>query len=180
VARKKFHTEIWAEAFFTVTGKDAEKVYLCLKTLSIPVFRIHHSAFFGHSVSEELEEIMRASLKDAADDMAVEYSIRFICLLVEKKCFRFINSFLRRIEQKLDEQKGIVTVTVETAAPMDSDFEKELIQMIKERTGATDIKMIPRVRPELLSGYLLRIGGFFIDATLKGQLETMRSDLYAP
>jgi F0F1-type ATP synthase delta subunit len=31
--------------------------------------------------------------------------------------------------------------------------------------------------PELLGGYRLRIGGFYIDASLKGQVEKMTSDL---
>jgi ATP synthase F1 delta subunit len=178
VARKKFPTEKWAEAFFAVTGKDAEKAFLCLEALSAPVKSIQ-GVFYGYAASRELEKTLRDCLTACGDenDTAVEYAVRFICLLVEKKCFRYINSFLRRIEQRLDEQKGILNVIVETAAPMDSENKKELMQMIKEKTGAADVKMINRVKPELLGGYLLRIGAFFIDASLKGQLDNMRSAL---
>jgi ATP synthase F1 delta subunit len=190
VARKKFHTEKWAEAFLDATGENAEKTLVCLKALSSPV-KSMHGYFFGHSASLELEKIMRDCLTtceangqtgvtgDYSNDISVEYAIRFICLLVEKKCFRYVSSLIRRIEHKLDEQKGILTVTVETAAAMDGDFEKELAGMIKEKTGAADIRIINRVRPELFGGYLLRIGGFFIDASLKGQLERLRADVFA-
>jgi ATP synthase F1 delta subunit len=175
VARKKFHTEKWADAFLGATGKDAENVYYCLKALCQPIKSIH-GAFFGYSASLQLEKILREVVGD--NDSIAEYAIRFICLLVEKKCFKYVNSFLKRIEKKLDEQKGILAVTVETASPMDDGSEKELIKMIKEKIGAADVKMINLVRPELLSGYLLRIGPFFIDASLKGQLEKMRSGIF--
>jgi ATP synthase F1 delta subunit len=178
VARKKFPTEKWAETFLTIAGKDAEKVYLCLKTLAEPVKSLP-PIFFGHSASEELEKIMRDCSGDAVNDPAVEYAIRFICLLVERKSFRYVNSLLRRIEQKLDEQNGVLSVTIETAVPMEKDFEKELVRMIKEKTGASDVKMAKRVKPDLLGGYMLRIGAFYVDATLKGQLEMIKTELIA-
>jgi F-type H+-transporting ATPase subunit delta len=96
--------------------------------------------------------------------------------LVEKRCFRFVNSFIRRIEQKLDEEKGILALTIESAKTLDGDSEKELVKMIMEKTGASDVKITKRIRPELLGGYLLRIGAFYIDATVKGQLEKMKSE----
>jgi ATP synthase F1 delta subunit len=182
VARKKFPTEKWAETFLNACSAngvtDVEKAYLCFKALAEPVKSLP-PIFFGHSASEELEKLMRASAGDTASDPVVEYAIRFICLLVERKSFRFVNSLLQRIEQKLNEQKGVLSVTIETAAPMESDYKKELVQMIKEKMGATDVKMATRVRPELLGGYMLRIGAFYVDATLKGQLETIRTELIA-
>jgi F-type H+-transporting ATPase subunit delta len=84
---------------------------------------------------------------------------------------------LQKIEQNLDEKNGILDITVETAAPVASGFEKDMAQMIKERTGASDVKMETRVRQELLGGYLLRIGSFYVDASLKGQLENMAAHL---
>jgi ATP synthase F1 delta subunit len=176
VARKKFYTEIWAEAFLDATGKDAEKTLLCLKTLSAPIMS-RHGLFFGYSGSLELEKVLRECAETAGDDAALEYAIRFICLLVEKKSFRFVNSFIRRIEQKLDEQKEILSVTLETASPMDSNLEHDMAIVIKEKIGVADVRMITRVRPELIGGYLLRIGAFYVDASVKGQLEKMRSEL---
>jgi len=63
---------------------------------------------------------------------------------------------------------------------VDGGFEKELTLMIKEKTGAAGVKMKTRVRPELLGGYLLRIGSHYIDASLKGQLENMAAQLSTP
>jgi len=179
-----FHAYRWAAAFMAVSGENAEGTFLCLKALSVPV-KLIHGVFAGHGAAAELEKILRESADACVGDTAsktetspiVEYAIRFICLLVEKRCFRYIDSLLQRIEQKLDEQKGFLDLSLEAASPLDSGFEKELAQMIKEKTGASEVKMKTSVKPELLAGFLMRIGGFYIDASLKGQVEAMKADL---
>ena len=172
-----FHAERWASAFMTVSGADANEAYLCLKALSAQIKTVH-GVFFGHNASAKLEKILRESATSipkttAETALAVEYATRFLCLLVEKKAFGRVNLVLQKIEQALNERSGILDVTVETAAPVDSVFEQEMARMIKEKTGAADIKLKTRLRPELLGGYLLRIGSHYVDASLKGQLVNM-------
>jgi ATP synthase F1 delta subunit len=182
-----FHAGRWAGAFLSVSGKDAYEAFLCLKSLAAQIKTVQ-GVFLGHNASLKLEKILRescASTGSIADSAAVsteitpdvEYAIRFLCLLVEKNCFRHIGLLLQRIEKNLDEQNGIIDVTVEAAAPVDSGFEKDMEKMIKEKTGASGVKLETRVRPELLGGYLLRIGSFYVDASLKGQLESMAAHL---
>jgi len=172
-----FRAGRWAGAFVTVSGKDANEALFCLKALAAQVKTVQ-GALMGHTASAKLEKLLRESAGAVREETsAVEYAIRFLCLLVEKNCFRHIDLLLQRIEQNLDEQNGILSVTVETAAPVESGFEKELSQMIQEKTGAAGIKMKMTVRPELLGGYLLRMGSHYIDASLKGQLESMAAYL---
>jgi F0F1-type ATP synthase delta subunit len=163
-----------------VAGKDADNTFECLKAIAQPVKSVH-GVFFGHNAAAELEKMLRAACGASAAEppVAVEYAIRFICLLVEKDCFRYVDVLLSGIEQKLDEQKGIIALSLESASAVDSGFEKELTQTIREKMGAAGVKMKTSVRPELLGGYRLRIGGFYIDASLKGQLAEMKADLEA-
>jgi len=176
-----FHAGRWAGAFLDVSGKDANEAFLCLKALSGQIKTVH-GVFFGHNASVKLEKILRESAavcaaNSAEKNPAVEYAIRFLCLLVEKKCFTQISLILQKIEQTLNEQNGILDVTVESAVSVDSGFEEELSRMIKERTGAAGVKMKMFVKPELLGGYLLRIGSFYVDSSLKGQLESMEAHI---
>jgi ATP synthase F1 delta subunit len=108
-----------------------------------------------------------------------EYAIRFICLLVEKNQFRNIDMILQKIEEALDAKNGILSVSVESASPLDDVFEGELRRRIIAQTGAADLKMNTLVVPSLLGGYRLRIGGYYVDASLKGQIEKMKADLEA-
>ncbi|WP_461255543.1 ATP synthase F1 subunit delta [Treponema sp. R80B11-R83G3] len=168
-----FHAQRWASAFLAVSGADANEAFLCLTALSAQIKTVH-GVFFGHNASAKLEKVLRESAASIPQvTPAIEYAIRFLCLLVEKKRFAQIGLVLQKIEQGLNEQNGILDVTVESATPADSGFEEEMTRMIKEKTGASGVKMKMRLRPELLGGYLLRIGSHYIDASLKGQLEDM-------
>jgi F-type H+-transporting ATPase subunit delta len=161
-----------------VAGTNAGDTFECLKAIAQPVKSVH-GVFFGHNAAAELEEMLRDSAGKAEPPPAVEYAIRFICLLVEKDCFRYVDVLLSGIEQRLDEQKGIVALSLEAASAVDSGFEAEITRMIRDKMGAAGVKMKTSVRPELLGGYRLRMGGFFIDASLKGQLAEMKADLEA-
>jgi F-type H+-transporting ATPase subunit delta len=77
----------------------------------------------------------------------------------------------------LNEKNGILDITVETAVELDKNFTEELVQIIKEKTGAAGVKIKTCIKPELLGGFLLRTGGFYIDASLKGQVEKMMAEL---
>jgi F0F1-type ATP synthase delta subunit len=165
-----------------VTGKNAEDAFECLKVVAQPV-KSARGVFFGHSAAAELEKTLRdsvtASASGAEPPVAAEYAIRFICLLVEKNYFRYIDVLLSGIEQRLDKQKGVLSLSLETASTVNSGFEAELTRAIREKTGAAGVKMKTSVKPELLGGYRLRMGGFYIDASLKGQLAKMKADLEA-
>ena len=176
-----FRQERWTGAFFAVSKDNADAVFLSLKTLAAPLKSVHR-IFSGYGASLKIEKLIRESVGIAEDygpDSALEYAIRFICLLVEKKCFKYIDLILRKIEQTLNERKGILNVTIETAITPDSGFEETLEQEIKLKTGAAAVKVNTQVKPELLGGYLLRIGDFYVDASLRGQLENMREELIA-
>lgn len=181
-----FHGERWASAFINTLGENADAGLACLRAIVPPVKAIP-GALFGRGAALQLERLLRDAAGSTVragggagrEDKPMEYAIRFISLLVERDCFRHIDPLLRKIEKKLDDAKGILDVTAESASSMDSGFEEDLRRMIKERTGAAGIKMRTKVVPELLGGYRLRIGEFSIDASLKGQLEKMADKLAA-
>jgi ATP synthase F1 delta subunit len=169
-----FHGNRWAAVFVNCLGENTEEGLVCLKALIKPLNAVS-GTLFGFSAARRLEKTLRESGAAARDSsIALEYSIRFVCLLVEKKCFRHIDVVLQNIEERLDVQKGVLAITVESALPVDSSLEEKLKQQIMEKTGAAEIKIKAVLNPDLLGGYRLRIGGFYIDASLKGQIEKMK------
>jgi len=169
----------WANAFLAASGKDTDEAILCLKALVEPI-KSAQGVFLGNDASVKLEKYLRESAEAAYNggfSSGLEYAIRFICLLVEKRCFQHIDSLINLIEKTIDKKNGILYVTVQAAVEPYSEFKKELAKLIKEKTGAAGVKLETEIKPELLGGYLLRIGEFYIDASLKGQLEKMTADL---
>ena len=174
-----FHWNRWAAVFTDSLGENAEAGLHYLRAL-IPPIKIIPGALFGYSASRQLEKILReggASIGSVSENTPLEYAIRFITLLVAKNHFNKIDLIVHSIEDRIDGQKGILVVTVESAVPMDNVFAEELRQHIIEKTGAAQVKMNIRLVPELLGGYRLRIGGYYVDASLKGQTEKMKAAL---
>jgi len=178
-----FHGDRWAKVFVAELGENAESGLLYLKAL-VPPAKAVPWVLSGHCAARRLEKMMRESAMESTGNMepVAEFVIRFVALFVEKERFKHIDSVLEKIEGRIDAQKGVLAVTLESAAPLDGAFAsgihvEELRQHIAERTGATGVKMKTRVVPELLGGYRLKIGGFYVDASLRKQVEKMRADL---
>ena len=177
-----FHVNRWSGVFMTALGENAGEGLACLKALVTPL-KAASVVLTGYSAARQLEQMLRESAAacggDAFNGDAVEYAIRFITLVVEKKRFSNIDLIMRHIEQCLDARAGVLAVIVESAVPVDDDFAEEFRRQIMERLGAAKITMQVRLAPELLGGYRLRVGGFYVDASLRGQMEEMKSDLEA-
>ena len=173
------HGNRWAALFITVLGENAAEGLVCLKAMIQPIKTIS-GALFGFSAARRLEKLLRESAASQyGANVTVEYVIRFITLLVEKKQLKYVDIILQKIEERIDERDGTLAVIVESASPLDSVLEKELMRRIVERTGAANIKMKTRLVPALLGGYRLRAGGLYVDASVKGQMDKMRAVLEA-
>ncbi|MDR0302025.1 MAG: F0F1 ATP synthase subunit delta [Treponema sp.] len=170
----------WAVVFISVLGENAQEGLSCLKALAGPVKTVS-GALFGYSAARRLEKLLRESVSAVQNSggIVVEYVIRFITLLVEKNQFKYIDLILQRIEERIDGRNGTLTVIFESAAPMDGVLEEELKTRIARQTGAVNVKMKTRLVPDLLGGYRLRVGGFYVDASVKGQMEKMQAELEA-
>ena len=172
-----FHANRWSSAFIAVMGENADEGLVCLRAL-VPPIRAIPGALFGYADSRKLEKLLLESA-DASEfsQTCAMYVIRFIVMLVEKNLLRHIDLVMQRIEDQLDRQNGVLAVTAELTSAMEGTFEEELRRQIMEHTGAVQIKLKTRLAPELLGGYRIRIGEFYIDASLKGQMERMKADL---
>ena len=172
-----FSINSWAAAFLSVSKENAESSFLYMKAV-VPQLKSIPGVFFWYNdASFKIEKLLREA---GGECEGAEYAIRFLCLLAKKKRFKYIDSLLERIEQILDERKGILNITLETASSLSNNsYEKELTQMIKDKTGAAEVKMKTYIRPELLGGYVLRTGSSYIDVSLKGQVKKMKTELEA-
>lgn len=179
-----FHANRWAGVFVSMLGENAEAGLLCLKAFVRPVGEIPRAGLHvlsGYSAARRLEKVLRESVKAMGGldcpETTAEFVVRFVALLVEKGRFRHVGSVVDKIEAKLDAQNGVLAVTLEAAAPLDDNFIEEFKRRIAQTTKAAKVKMKTLAAPELLGGYRLQLGGLRVDASLKGRLEKMKTDL---
>ncbi len=73
-------------------------------------------------------------------------------------------------------EQGIISVMVESAAPMSDETRDKLSQQLKAMLNS-EVECRYKVIPELIGGFRLRIGDKRIDASYKRKLEDIRREL---
>lgn len=173
-----FRKEVWAGVFVSSLGANADAGLLCLKAL-VPPLKANPRVLSGHSMAMRIEKDLREAFTAAgyAKKAFAEFVIRFTATLIEKGRFRHIDSVTGKISEMLDAQKGILEVILESPAVLDKAQLEEFKKGIAKKTGAAEVRIKTQENPELLGGYRIQVGGFFIDASLKKQLENLKTDL---
>lgn len=71
--------------------------------------------------------------------------------------------------------KGIQHITVTSAAPLDSKLKKELSEKLANDLGKT-IVLNEQVEPELIGGFIVKVGNSQIDNSIKSNLQKLKRD----
>ncbi|MCF8294727.1 MAG: ATP synthase F1 subunit delta [Bacteroidales bacterium] len=100
----------------------------------------------------------------------------FLHLLLTNNREAYIPAICRNYMDIYRASKGIQSAHFQTAAPVD---ENTLIQVksIAEKYFNTVVEMFPEVKPELLGGFVLRVGDKQLDSSASFKLEKIRRGL---
>jgi F-type H+-transporting ATPase subunit delta len=176
--------ERWAAAFIGAAGDNAAGAFAVLKTLLPPLGQVH-GVISGFAASKQLEGILRRAADQVrgsgqgAVERELETALRFLVLVVRKGCFGRVRQFCEAIEAALNRKKGVITALVESARPLDGDYQSMIKERIRARAGAPEVKLQFRIVPELLEGCRIRIGSERLDASLRSQLIKLAAALGA-
>lgn len=70
--------------------------------------------------------------------------------------------------------KGVGEATVTTAVPMDKELRNEIEAIAKKVSGKSHVEMKEKVDPEMIGGFVLKVGDQQIDASLKNKLNALK------
>jgi F-type H+-transporting ATPase subunit delta len=102
--------------------------------------------------------------------------VAFLELLLRKHRIAHLPDVLEDFIARAEEARGIVSATVATAVPLDSDLSDALATRLGSLTGKR-IRLLHEVDPDLLGGVVVTIGDRILDGSVKGRLEKIREDL---
>jgi len=105
-----------------------------------------------------------------------ELTVRFLCLLVDKRRAEIIPSLEKTFRRIADERRGIQRATIISAVPLTPD---ELAAAQRAIAGMTAKKVIleTRVDPAVLGGMVVQVGDRLIDGSIRGQLQQIHTAL---
>ena len=146
-------------------AKDMELVYSVIKssgelsrTLSSPVVK-------AQVKSSILEEIFKKKISKETMD--------FLKFIVEKNRENLLESIVNKFLELRDQKLGLVNVNVKSAVELGEDQKKKLKEKF-EKLLNKKVRLNFTIDPDVVGGFVAKVGDTVYDASLKNQLEVLK------
>jgi F-type H+-transporting ATPase subunit delta len=157
----QFHLETCADQLDTaaelLASDDAERV---LDNPSLPV--------------RERQAAVDRVLEGRVDDPVR----RLVDLLVERGKVDLLPRVAAEYRRLLNRQSGVVSAVVTSAVALKDDEIAAITERVRAMTGDT-VDLRTAVDPDLIGGLTVQVGDRLLDASVRGRLERLRSQLLA-
>jgi len=119
----------------------------------------------------------RVALLDRALEGMSPLARNLAKMLVQRGRFSLVPQIARAFEEMLDERNNVVRAEVVTAVPLSEDESRAVVERLRALTGASDVRVQPRVDPAIIGGLVVRVGDRLIDGSVRSRLIQLRRRL---
>jgi F-type H+-transporting ATPase subunit delta len=102
--------------------------------------------------------------------------LNFLEALLERHRMPAIFRIRSRYEELWDEENKLLPVAVTSAVELDEATVRSIGERVGEQTGR-QVELASHVDPEILGGFVLRVGNFVIDASIRNRLNQLRKQV---
>ena len=167
-------TTPYAEAFLQVAESNKEVEKIISQAKSILQIWDESSELREAMGSPVLEvESKKAALDKLFSGKVTTSFLNFMKLLAERQRIGFLNSVLERLLELYRDQRNIALATVTSATPLNEDQQAELLKNVQSVAGTNNLELNLKVDPDLIGGFVVRVGSKVIDASLSGQVRRL-------
>ena len=138
----------------------SRKSPMLVKVLSSPFYRI---------------EIKRGILRKLFKGRIENDVLKLVELLLDRNKFPLIFSIHYYFRKIFNREYGIEECLVEVAHSDVPELLEKIERFIKRRTGASKLIIKEKINPELIGGFILYTDTYYVDASIKTQLQKYRS-----
>jgi F-type H+-transporting ATPase subunit delta len=104
--------------------------------------------------------------------------LRFLKVVCRRNRMSAIRAIQQSASKQRDEIAGRIQVSLTVAQPLDTAAENALVAKLKTVFNK-DVRLVTRVNPGILGGLIIRVGDTVFDASVDGQLRTLRKSVGA-
>jgi F-type H+-transporting ATPase subunit delta len=159
-ARDRSH-DTWARDLDVLAGVTSDqKVRAVLANRAVP-----------HAQREQL-------VTDLLGKQVSRPAVNLVRLLVDRGRADLLPTIAAEYQRLLNRQRGVVEAEVTSAAPLSAD-ELEALRARIEAMAGTKVDLRTRVDESLIGGLTVKVAGRLLDASVRGRLERLRSQLVA-
>jgi len=102
-----------------------------------------------------------------------ELSKAFVKLITGKRRESFLPIIAVQFGAKVKASRGIIPVTLTSAAPLDAEVKEKILAQMKQQTTGT-LELTERVDESLLGGFVFRMGDMRVEASVARQLNELK------
>jgi F-type H+-transporting ATPase subunit delta len=133
----------------------------------------------------ELRAVLRNPLLEASEKVAVLDQLlgdadqllrNFLRLAADKGRIGDVEEIAREFDRLMAREERRLNVELTTARDLSNDEARELLQQIEQASGRK-VEATRRVDPNLIGGFVLQAGSMRVDASVRGRLEGLRTEL---
>ena len=157
-----------------VERNELEQVHLDMST----VLSLSGDSSFSDMVkspvisSEKKTEI----LKLLVGEKTTALTIKFFELVGEKGRTAFLPEMASAFLRLYNEHLGIQTAEVVSTIQLDDELRNSFKDIVKEVSGKNKVTLVEKINPNLIGGFVLRIGDKQLDESIKSKLQQLRLD----
>jgi len=167
-------TTPYAEAFLQVASSRDEVEKIVEQSKSI-LDLWHNCPEFSEAMSSPVLEVdsKKAALEKLFKGQVTPSFLNLLKLLADRKRIGLLNAVLERFLELYREQRNIALATVTSATALDEDQQNDLLKKIQSIAGTDNLELNLKVDPDLIGGFIVKVGSKVIDASLAGQVRRL-------
>ena len=106
-----------------------------------------------------------------------DLTLRFFTILTQKNRESALEGMGTEFQMQYNAMQGIQMAQVTSATPLTPELRAQLQKLVMQQTGLTQVKLTEKVDPELIGGFVLRVGDNQVDDSVRTSLRKMRTSL---
>lgn len=158
---------------FAEEGGEETLVYAQVKALTKVFSKDKHLLTAFQSPITPLQIKMEAVGEMLSQPLSTSLD-RFVRLVINHNREKFFLFMLFSYIKVYKEKKGIMDVTIITAAPIDDENRDKLVSLVSDQTLGKEVEVITKVNPALIGGFIIRVNNKLVNASIGRQISLLK------
>jgi len=116
-------------------------------------------------------------LKNLFVDQVGTHVLNFLFILIERRRINLLSSIVHYYLTLVNQLDLVTLVTVYTVVPLNEEQKQALKEKLQTITNSKAVQLIIDIKPDLIGGFIIKIGSKIIDMSIYGQLSQIASYL---
>lgn len=115
------------------------------------------------------KEVLQQLFKDQVQD----FILNFLLVLVDRRRISFLSTIIEKYLDLVNFLESVTVAELYSVIDFSESQQNDLTDKLKSITNSKTVKLVINKDPDLIGGFVIKIGSKIIDASLSGKLKQM-------